>query len=72
MSTIIFKIYFQEVARPVGRPNRHILEILLAHSYTLVGQNVERVLGYTTACNTNNTFLFIIHRFKKGWQIPLP
>ena len=33
------KFAFQEVARPVRRPNRHILEILLAHRHTLVTQN---------------------------------
>ena len=30
---------FHEVARPVGRPSRHILEILLAHGHTLITQN---------------------------------
>ena len=35
----ISKFAFQEVARPVGWPNRHILEILLACSHTLVAQN---------------------------------
>ena len=30
------KFAFQEVACPVGWPNRHILEILLAHKQTLV------------------------------------
>ena len=32
------KLAFQEVARLVGRPNRHILEILLARRHTLVTQ----------------------------------
>ena len=35
----ISKFAFQEVARPVGWPNRLILEILLACSHTLVAQN---------------------------------
>ena len=35
----ISKFAFQEVAHPVGWPNRHILEILLACSHTLVAQN---------------------------------
>ena len=35
----ISKFAFQEVACPVGWPNRHILEILLACSHTLVPQN---------------------------------
>ena len=35
----ISKFAFQEVARPVGWPNRHILEILLACSHTLLAQN---------------------------------
>ena len=33
------KFAFQEVARLVGQPNRHILEILLARRHTLVAQN---------------------------------
>ena len=35
----ISKFAFQEVARPVGWPNRHILEILLACNHTLLAQN---------------------------------
>ena len=33
------KFAFQEVARPVGQPNRHILEILLDRRHFLVVQN---------------------------------
>ena len=33
------KFALQEVTHPVGRPNRHILEILLARRHTLVAQN---------------------------------
>ena len=36
---MIFKFAFQEVARPVARPNRYILEILLARRHMLVAQN---------------------------------
>ena len=32
---------FQEVARPVRRPSRYILEILLSCRYTLVAQNCQ-------------------------------
>ena len=40
------KFAFQKGARPVGRPNRHILEVLLYSP-----KNVGRVLGYTTGCS---------------------
>ena len=44
------KFCFQKVARPVGRPNRHILEVLLARKHTLWSlKTVGQVLGYTTA-----------------------
>ena len=33
------KFAFQEVACPVGQPNRHILEILLTCGHTLMAQN---------------------------------
>ena len=33
------KFALQEVTHPVRRPNRHILEILLARRHTLVAQN---------------------------------
>ena len=33
------KFAFQKVARPVGRPNRHILEVFLTRRHTLVAQN---------------------------------
>ena len=62
------KFTFQEVARLVGRLNRHILEILLACRHTLVAQNLgARELGYTIEVTTfwwlRLDFSFIIFYF---------
>ena len=39
------KFAFQEVARPVRWPNKHILEILITHRHTLVTQNHRVSVG---------------------------
>ena len=45
---------FQKVAHPVGRPNRHILDILLACRHTF--------LGYTTDCDITRKYRSSAHR----------
>ena len=48
------KFAFQEVTRPAGWPNRHILEILLTHRHALAAQNCRASVRlhhwYTVCC----------------------
>ena len=55
----ISKFAFQEVARPIWWPNRHILEILLAYRHTLVARTVRQVLRKPD----DTASVFFIHHF---------
>ena len=66
---------FQEVAGSVGRLNRHIFEILLAHRHILVAQNREKSVKLhhclVTGTNPNATLITMSNKSKHGTAVKL-